>query len=270
MSRTEAVDALRALHAQEHVLVVPNAWDAASAALFKASGAQAIATTSAGLAWSCGYPDGDALPHDDLLFAVRAVCRVSRDVPVTVDLESGYSKDPSAVASLVCELRGLGVAGINLEDGSGPPELLAEKIAAINSAVSQRGGIFINARADVYLRALASGEQAVLESIARGRRYEQAGADGFFVPALSDSDEIKRIASAVRLPLNILVRPGLPSLDALYELGVRRLSAGARLTEVALSAARRAAIAFMNDASRDEALAHADGVGFDEMNALFA
>ncbi len=269
MNSTDAVETLRALHGQKTVLVIPNVWDSASAAVFKAAGAQAIATTSAGLAWSCGYPDGDALPSNDLLIAVHAICRVAKDTPVTVDLESGYSQDPGAVAELVVRLRAIGVAGINIEDGTGTPELLVEKIRAIKNAVAERGDIFINARADVYLLELAEGESAIRETVRRGKLYEKAGADGLFVPALAEREAIRSIAGSTHLPLNILVGPGLPSLAELYDLGVRRLSAGPRLTEVALSAARRAALAFMRDESRDEALADTDGATYDEMNSLF-
>ena len=107
------------------------------------------------------------------------------------------------------------------------------------------------------------------ETIERGKRFKDAGADGFFVPALTENGAIKQISSSIPLPLNVLVWPGLASLDTLYELGVRRLSAGGRLAEVALSAARTAARAFMRDESRDEAVAHTGGVTYDEMNALF-
>jgi 2-methylisocitrate lyase-like PEP mutase family enzyme len=269
MTSTDTVATFRALHAQDHVLVIPNVWDAASAAVFKAAGAQAIATTSCGLAWSCGYPDGDVLPQDDLLFTVRAICRVTRGTPVSVDFESGYSSDPHAVAEAVVKLREIGAVGINLEDGADLPQLTAEKIAAIKRAVANHGDIFINARTDVYLRELATGEDAIRETIERGKRFKDAGADGFFVPALTENGAIKRISSSIPLPLNVLVWPGLAPLDTLYGLGVRRLSAGGRLAEVALSAARTAARAFMRDESRDEAVAHPGGVTYDEMNALF-
>src|ERR1700694_5883366 len=107
----------RDLHAGDRVLLLPNAWDAASADLARSVGAPAIATTSAGLAWSCGYPDGDALPRENLLFAVGAVCRAARGIPVSADIEGGYSDDADEVADLVIALRGLGVVGLNLEDG---------------------------------------------------------------------------------------------------------------------------------------------------------
>jgi 2-methylisocitrate lyase-like PEP mutase family enzyme len=269
MTSTDAVATFRSLHAQDRILVIPNVWDAASAAVFKNAGAQALATTSCGLAWSCGYPDGDVLPQGALVFAVSAICRVTHGTPVSVDFESGYSSDPREVAEAVAKLREIGVVGINLEDGADPPELTVKKIAAIKRAGANHGDIFINARTDVYLRELATGDDAIRETIERGKRFIDAGADGFFVPALTENGAIERITAAVPLPLNVLVWPGLAPLDKLYGLGVRRLSAGGRLAEVALSAARTAARAFMRGESRDEDLAHPGGVTYAEMNALF-
>ena len=253
----------RTLHAGDTVLMLPNAWDAASAALARAAGAQAIATSSAGLAWSCGYADGNALPHDHLLFAVAAICRVAGDIPVSVDFEAGYSAEPAAVAAFVCELRALGVAGINLEDGTDPPELLDSKIQAIKKATD----IFINARTDIYLQGLAEGEPAQAMAIERGKRYAQSGADGFFVPALRDRETIRRVAERVALPLNVLAVPGLP-FGSLYDLGVRRLSAGSLISKLAFGTAHTAARAFLQ-AEHVPGLFAQGGVEYGEMNALF-
>ncbi|HEY5426722.1 MAG TPA: isocitrate lyase/phosphoenolpyruvate mutase family protein [Candidatus Tumulicola sp.] len=242
------VTTFRGLHAGTDVLLLPNAWDAASAALFAAAGARAVATTSAGLAWACGYPDGDALPSASLSFAIRSIRRAIGNLPLTADIENGFSGDPDDVANLVCELRGLGVAGVNLEDANAGPDLLAAKITAVKRRLAENGDdVFINARTDVYLRELASGEAAESETIARGRHYLRAGADGFFVPELSDAATIARIAGAVNLPLNLMAAPGLPPAKRLYELGVRRLSAGASIAKLAYGAGRAAAAAFVRD-----------------------
>ena len=242
------VTTFRGLHAGEDVLLLPNAWDAASAALFAAAGARAVATTSAGLAWACGYPDGDALPSASLSFAIRSIRRAIGNLPLTSDIESGFSDDPDDVANLVCKLRDLGVAGVNLEDANAGPDLLAAKITAVKRRLAENGDdVFINARTDVYLRELASGEAAESETIARGRHYLRAGADGFFVPDLSDAATIARIAGAVNLPLNLMAVPGLPPAKRLYELGVRRLSAGASIAKLAYGAGRAAAAAFVRD-----------------------
>jgi 2-methylisocitrate lyase-like PEP mutase family enzyme len=244
----DTVTTLRALHAGVELLVLPNVWDAASAALFAAAGAKAIATTSAGLAWAGGFADGDVLPRASLRFAVGSIVRVAFGLPVTVDIESGYANEPDAVAALVEELRALGIAGVNIEDASASPELLAEKIAAVKRGLAANGDdVFINARTDVYLRDLASGDDALRETIARGRRYAAAGADGFFVPGLTDSETIRRIAADVALPLNLLAARGLAPARELYGLGARRLSAGASIARLAYAAGRAAAAAFVRD-----------------------
>lgn len=262
-----AVGRLRALHAGHRVLILPNVWDALSTALFATSGVRAIATTSAGVAWACGYPDGDALPHADLTFALRAIVRAAGGLPVTADIESGYSDDPRSVAELALELHALGIAGVNLEDGNGPPDALAAKIAAVKSAVRAEGNdLFVNARTDIYLQELAQGENAVRQTIARAQLYAQAGADAIFVPAL-ETDAIARVADAIALPLALFAMPGLPAAQRLYELGVRRLSAGPGLTKLAYGVARRAAEAFAGDGDGAHLLSEAS-LDFGATNAL--
>jgi 2-methylisocitrate lyase-like PEP mutase family enzyme len=260
----------RDLHASDRVLLLPNAWDAGSAALARSIGAKAIATTSAGLAWSSGYPDGDVLPRANLLFAVGAICRAARGVPVSADIEGGYSDDPDEVAELIVALRGLGVVGVNLEDGDGAPELLVAKVEAIKRRLGRVGDdIFINARTDVFLRELATGDAALQESIARVKLFEKAGADGVFVPFAFDPDTVRTIARATHLPLNILAVKGLPSPRDLYDLGVRRLSAGSTLSVVAFGAGRRSAEVFVRDGATD-ALFEPHGVTYAEMNDLMS
>jgi 2-methylisocitrate lyase-like PEP mutase family enzyme len=266
--RPDRAQAFRALHRGNAVLLLPNVWDAGSAAIFAAVGIQAIATSSAGVAWSCGYPDGDALPRASLIAAVGAICRVAGNLPVSADIESGFSARPQEVARLVCDLCDLGIAGINLEDGSESPDLLAAKIVAIKQAVSERGGdVFVNARTDVYLRELVPWEEALRETIARGRRYLQAGADGFFVPDLAEPQSITRVAESVAIPLNLLAVPGLAPAGELYVLGVRRLSAGSAPAKRAYGAAREAARAFIE--TQDAAPLFAQpAIEYREANAL--
>src|ERR1700761_5644460 len=150
----------RKLHQGPGVLLLPNAWDAVTSRLIESLGAQAIATTSAGLAWSRGYADGNVLPEEQLIAAIQDIARVIR-VPLTVDIEGGYSDDPAAVARLADRVLAVGAAGINIEDGGGSPDLLCEKIAAIRDRVAHSGAdLFINTRTDVYLRGIARGEAA--------------------------------------------------------------------------------------------------------------
>ena len=139
------------LHRARSPLLVANAWDAGSTVLWQRAGAPAIGTSSAAMAWACGYADGGALPVEALLHQVRSIVRVA-SVPVSIDLEDGYSDDPHAVAALVGQVAAAGVAGINLEDGAGRPEALVEKIQAVREAL---GGtpLFVNARTDIFLKA---------------------------------------------------------------------------------------------------------------------
>jgi 2-methylisocitrate lyase-like PEP mutase family enzyme len=236
----------RTLHEGPGLLMLPNAWDAGSARLIESLGAKAIATTSAGLAWSRGYPDGNALPGDQLIAATRDIVRVIR-VPLSVDIEAGYSDDTRAVARLVVDIVNLGAAGINIEDGVSPPDVLSRKIAAIRDSASHSGlNLFINARTDVYLRGIATGVAAVQEVIDRAAHYRAAGCDGLFVPGLSDGAAMAAIAAAIKpMPLNIMAMPGLPSVEALQKCGVRRVSAGSAIAQAASNCTQRLAAGFL-------------------------
>jgi 2-methylisocitrate lyase-like PEP mutase family enzyme len=269
MMTRNAAAAFRALHHGNDVLLLPNAWDAASAALFRSLGARAIATTSAGLAWACGYADGDVLPRENLLFAVGEIQRVIGDLPLSVDIEGGYSEDVHAVADLAERLVDLGVAGVNLEDGGRDATLLAAKIETVMRRCRDIGNdLFVNARTDVYLRELASGEAAIRETIARGRAYAAAGAGGLFVPGLSDPHAIEAIARDVELPLAVFAVPELPPARELFALGVRRLSAGESLSALAYGSAREAAQAFLRDGD-SAAVLTARNLDYGPTNALF-
>jgi 2-methylisocitrate lyase-like PEP mutase family enzyme len=235
---------LRDLHRGNELLVLPNAWDPASAAVIQHAGAPAIATTSAGVAWSCGWPDGDHLPAAEMTGAVRRILRVV-DLPLTVDIEEGCSDDPEEVARFVATLVDEGVAGINIEDGSKSPDLLVAKLQAIRAALGKRD-LFINARTDVYLRGMASGDAAVEEVLARAKRYIDAGIDGMFVPGVSVIEEIRRVAKGIApVPLNVMLVPGLPSHAELVAAGARRLSAGIALPLEAYAATGQKAAEFM-------------------------
>ncbi|WP_394388768.1 isocitrate lyase/PEP mutase family protein [Shewanella woodyi] len=205
-------------------LVLMNIWDAASAAVVQASGAKALATSSASLAWSLGYPDGEALPLQELLDAVARIIRVS-ELPLSVDIEAGYSDNPSEVASLVAKLVNLGVVGINLEDGAQEPELLVAKIEAIRATKSCRT-LFINARTDVYLRALASDRAAVEMTKKRLLSYQNAGANCGFIPGLSCEQVASELANEIQMPLNLMVDASLSTVDTLFKSGITRFSVG--------------------------------------------
>jgi 2-methylisocitrate lyase-like PEP mutase family enzyme len=255
-----------ALHVGPDLLMLPNAWDAGSARIIEAAGASAIALSSAAVAWSMGWPDGDALPVDLHIGVVeRVVRRVA--LPVSVDIEGGYAEDPDAVAETARRFIGAGAIGINIEDGNGPPERLAHKIAAVRRAAAAEGvDLFINARTDVWLRGLAPGNEhdAVL---AREALYRDAGASGIFVPGITDSTAIRALVAAVGLPLNVLARAALPDVAALQAAGVRRLSAGSSIAETLGGATATLAAAFL---AGDMGGLFASPLPYGEINALMS
>ena len=257
-----AIDVFRRLHDPGELLILPNAWDAASARLVEECGASAVATTSAGLAWAHGHPDGNAVPTRVLGAAVAEIVRAIR-VPLTVDVEAGYSSEPRAVAELVAALADAGAVGINLEDGADAPDRLCAKIEAVKRA---SGDLFVNARTDVFLRSLVPPERAADETIARARRYRAAGCDGLFVPYVATSS-IRIIAGAIDpVPLNVMAVPSLPAAVELRALGVRRLSAGSAIASAALGTVRRLATAFLRE-GRSDALFE-QSVDYSTMNGL--
>ncbi len=219
-----SVERFQSLHQGPEAFLLVNVWDGASALLAQQAGAQALGTSSASLAWSLGWPDGQQLPWAELVAAVRRLLRVAR-VPLSVDIEAGYDTEPEAVAARVLELAELGVAGINIEDGLAPAELLVAKLRAIRLRLGARP-LFLNARCDSYL--LAEGEAAEREglALARAQAYAAAGADGVFLPGLADLATAGRLARAVPAALNLMWLPGLPPRQALAAVGVQRLSLG--------------------------------------------
>jgi 2-methylisocitrate lyase-like PEP mutase family enzyme len=264
---TDRAKQFHGLHRADRALVLANAWDAASARLIEARGAKAIATTSAGLAWSRGYPDGDAIPLRHLAAAVEDVVRVV-SVPVTVDMEGGYSSDPAAVGENVAAVVGAGAVGINIEDGQGSVDLLCAKIDHAKKAAARSGvDVFVNARTDVLLRGLVPKERAVEEAILRARRYRDAGCDGFFVPLLAEPAAIRAVVGGTPLPVNVMVLPNLPPVAELAALGVRRVSAGAAISIAAYSVTARAATRLFEDGLYD-AMFEASATSYGELNAL--
>lgn len=239
----ELASHFQALHFRPGVLLLPNAWDAASALIQARAGATAVATSSAALAWALGYRDGGALPVGELISAVRRITRVLR-VPLTVDIEDGFSDRADDVADLAVEIHGVGAVGINIEDGSGPSEVLVEKIRAIR-ARTVLAELFVNARTDVYLRSLAQGQEAVSMVKVRAEEYAKAGADGLFVPGLKNTNDTAQIASGTKLPLNLMALPGLPAIESLQLAGLRRLSAGPAMFLSAYATVARVTDAFL-------------------------
>jgi 2-methylisocitrate lyase-like PEP mutase family enzyme len=238
------------LHTAVNPLRLANAWDVASARVIEAIGATAIATTSAGVAWSLGAPDGDELERDRALDLIaRVVAAVG--VPVTADIESGFGTSPEAVAVTVAGVLDAGAVGVNVEDSlrAGPTPLRpvqdqAERLAAARGAADEVGvELFINARVDTFLR-ISDPTERLDETFARAEIYLAAGADGIFVPGVTDPTTVAALVDGIAAPLNILAGPGSPDSGALGALGVARVSLGSSIAEAAYAVARRAAEEF--------------------------
>ncbi|TKT03958.1 isocitrate lyase/PEP mutase family protein [Streptomyces lasalocidi] len=262
--------AFRALHVPGRPLVLPNAWDAASARLVEDAGAAAVATTSAGLAWALGAADGDRLGREAALRAVADVVAAVR-VPVSADVESGYATDPAGVADTVRAVLAAGAVGINIEDalheGDAPLRPVAEqaeRIAAARAAADAQGvPLFVNARIDTFLRG-AGGVDLTLE---RAAAFVAAGADGVFVPGAVDPGTVRLLVEGVRAPLNVMAGPGAPPVAELAGLGVARVSVGSGIAQAAHALVRRAARELL-DAGTYGSLA--GGLDYGELNTLFA
>ena len=256
----------RRLH-HDGVLLLANCWDAGSARLIESLGAKALATTSAGVAWAQGYADGDRLPAQRLIDAAAGIARAIR-IPLSVDVEGGYSDDPARVADTVAALIDIGAVGINLEDGGAAPELLCAKIERVKSAAARLGvPLYLNTRTDVYLRGLAAPGERVEATLARAALYREAGADGLFVPGLTGEAEVRAIAAGCGLPLNLLARPALPPAAELQGWGVRRLSAGSDLAQSAYARLAGLAGDFLRDG--DSRPLQAEAMEYGRLNDLF-
>ncbi|MCX4596012.1 isocitrate lyase/phosphoenolpyruvate mutase family protein [Streptomyces sp. NBC_01549] len=272
----EAALAFRALHTPGRPLIVPNAWDTASALLVEEAGAAAVATTSAGLAWDLGTADGDRLDRDRALGAVARIAAAVR-VPVSADIESGYAKDATGVGDTIRAALAAGAVGVNLEDalydgegddvggGRGPLRPVAEqaeRIAAARAAADAAGvPLFINARIDTVLR----GAGGVEETLERAAAFLAAGADGIFVPGAVDPETVKSLVAGVEGPLNVLVGPGAPSVAELAALGVARISAGSSIAQAAHAVVRRAARELLSAGTYDSLTG---GLDYAELNTV--
>jgi 2-methylisocitrate lyase-like PEP mutase family enzyme len=238
----------RQLHRGPGILILPNAWDVASARVFEEAGFPALATTSAGIAFSLGYPDGQKIPREEMLARIGRIARAVR-VPLTADVESGYGATPEEAAQTSRELVQAGVVGMNLEDASvrrDQPlidlQLAVEKIRAVREAAMQLGSqIVVNARTDVYLLPGGNPDADYSEALRRLIAFRDAGADCVFAPGLKDSETIERLVKAVGCPLNILAAPGAPSIPELAKLGVARVSVGSGPMRATLGLLQRVA-----------------------------
>jgi 2-methylisocitrate lyase-like PEP mutase family enzyme len=236
---------LRRLHQGPPILVLPNAWDAAGARVFEAAGFPAIATTSAGIAFAAGYPDGERIGRDEMLRAVRRIAGAVA-VPVTADMESGYGATAEAAAATAEGVLAAGAIGLNLEDSTAGRlvEIGAHtaRVRAVRRVAEEAGvPLVINARTDVYLRQAGAPESRFEEAVRRGNAYREAGADCIFVPGPRDRETIGALVKAIRGPVNIIALAGTPPVSELEHLGVARLSTGSGPMRAGLTLVRRIA-----------------------------
>jgi 2-methylisocitrate lyase-like PEP mutase family enzyme len=221
------------LHRGPRILVLPNAWDVASARIFEDAGFPAIGTSSAGVAFSLGYPDGQKIPREEMLAVVRRIAEAV-DVPVTADVEAGFGSTPEEVADTAGEVIAAGAVGMNLEDGvEGKPDLLAdvnrqmEIIRAVLEVAESAGVPFVlNARTDIFLYCIGPRETRLARAIDRLNAYRAAGAPALFAPGVKDKETIAQLARGLAGPLNILATIGTPPIADLQQLGVARVSVG--------------------------------------------
>ncbi len=239
-------ESFRAMHRGERPLVMANAWDAITARLFEAEGFAAVATTSGGVSWALGYPDGEAAPWQEVVGQTARIARAVT-VPLTADIEAGFGATPEAVGRSITDIIGAGAVGVNLEDSLPGPvpmrpiEDAAARIRAARAAATAAGvPIVINARIDLFLKNVGDEAGRFDEAIARGRAYLAAGADCLYPISLRDPATIGRLAKALGAPININVRAGWPGVAELAGLGVARITTATALTLVALSAVRDA------------------------------
>lgn len=262
-----------ALHHAGEALVLANAWDASSARLFELAGAKAIGSTSAGIAFSRGYADGEQIPRDEMIDVVRRIV-ASVDLPVSVDIEAGYGNTRDAVLDTVRAVLDAGAIGVNLEDAptDRPGELrdMAEQVRLVEavSELAVKAGIdlFLNARTDVFWLKLGDPETRLEAALKRVCAYRDAGASGVFVPGVTDAPTIEALVKATACPLNILAGPGGLNAAALSALGVARVSVGSAPMRAIMAASRRVGEGL---AKGDFAPLFAETIPYAEANGLF-
>ncbi len=239
---------LKQLHIYGDLIVLPNIWDPLGAIMLGRLGYPAIATASASIAFSNGYPDGENIPFKDLLLILQKIVQ-SVALPVTADIENGYAENNSILEDNIKQLVDAGIVGINFEDSHHAGKNLisiedqCEKIRIIRQAAAEmRLPLFINARTDVLLKAdQLTAKEKLAEIIRRGKAYKDAGADGFYPILLKRKEDIETVINAVKLPINILLLPGIPDFETLKNIGLARISLGPGFLKTAINAMKNIA-----------------------------
>jgi 2-methylisocitrate lyase-like PEP mutase family enzyme len=248
LEQARKAEAFRTMHSEGEVLLLPNVWDAASARIIEDAGYASIATTSAGIAFAQGFPDGQKISSDRMMAAVASIAGTVK-VPVTADVEAGYGREPEDAARTARKVIEAGAVGMNFEDATGDRadplfdlQLQLERIRAIRESAKSLGiSLVLNARTDIYLLQVGVATKRYDETLRRLQAFRQAGADCVFVPGLSDATTIGRLVGDLRCPVNILAVPGGPSVAELSSLGVRRISLGSGPMRASIGLLRRLA-----------------------------
>src|SRR5258707_5816134 len=256
--QAQKAEQFRKMHAGPRILALPNAWDAVSARILEEAGHPAIATSSAAIAFSLGYPDGQRISRTEMLEAVARIARAVR-VPVTADMESGYGTTVKDMMDTAKAVIAAGAIGMNLEDVTGDDEtshveisLQQEKIRAIREASSSLGApLVLNARTDIYLMPIGEDSTRFDRAVERLRAYRQAGADCVVWPGVSDRDTIAKLVEAIAAPLNILASANCPSLAGLGKMGVARVRTGSSVMRGTLGLVRQIAKDWMERGTYD-------------------
>lgn len=255
-TQQRAAEAFRRLHEGPGIFVLPNAWDVASARLIEDAGFAGLATSSAGIAWSLGYPDGERISRGEMLAAVRRIA-VSVHVPVSADVEAGYGATPETAAETARGVIAAGAVGLNLEDGTNEGGLVdaalhMDRIRAVREvAAAARVPLVINARTDAFEVKQWSPAERFTAAVRRANGYRAAGADCLLVPHVSDAETIGRLAREIEGPLNVIAGPPAPPIRELERLGVRRASLGPRVVQATLGLIRRIAVELRNAGTYD-------------------
>lgn len=228
---TTKFETFKTLHSADDLFILPNAWDAESAIILQKNNFPAVGTSSAAVSATLGYPDGEKMPFAEYLMIIRRIA-ASVNIPFTVDLEMGYGTTHEGIYANIENLLDAGVVGINIEDSEitkGVRHLKEAKAFAqtiqfiTNKLSSSQQNLFVNVRSDTYLLDV---KEKSKETRQRLKLYEDAGADGIFLPFINDEEDIKQAVANTKLPLNVMALPGLPDTQVLKRLGVKRLSMG--------------------------------------------
>ncbi|HYY48211.1 MAG TPA: isocitrate lyase/phosphoenolpyruvate mutase family protein [Thermoplasmata archaeon] len=270
--QSEKAERFRQLHKGPKALILPNAWDVASARLFEEAGFQAVATSSAGMMVSLGYPDGEAIDRKILVSAIRRIAQALA-VPLSADVVGGFGRTPREVRATVRSVIDAGAIGVNIEDAiheTGELVALSAQVERLGTLRDLRDSgdvpFVINARTDALRDAPGNPDETLAEAIRRSIAYRDAGADCLYPMGLTDAESIATFVRAVDFPVNVMVRKGLPPIGELEKLGVARVSFGPSASYAAMGLLKRAAAEVQQRGTYSTLL---DGaISYEELNRL--